>query len=283
LAAGLAVATQASAWCASGYKEYNDPCNPTGAKICTLPGQPAPSATCDGGNSNTNQNTNNNSNKNSNTNTQGQGQSQGQGQAQSSSNTNTLTANGGNATGGNASAQGGGGGQGGAGGQGGTGMGGAGGSNSNTGNNTGNGGGAYIGGSTTTDNYNAQKIPVNTALAPTVITGSDQCLVPVSGSVQTSVVGIAVGSAKRDEICEALKLSDRLKYLGQYAASVRLLAISDDRVAQALKDVGGYVPVVNAAEVHGPLARNEFAPHEVPVTSVSVDASPANVNVNPNR
>ncbi len=78
--------------------------------------------------------------------------------------------------------------------------------------------------------------PVNTAVAPTIILGSDQCLVPVTGSVQAVAVGVAFGSAVPDKICELMKLSDRLKYLGQIEAAIEILA-EDERVVKALKAV----------------------------------------------
>lgn len=107
-------------------------------------------------------------------------------------------------------------------------------SNTNTSAASNNGSNVTVQGST----YEAQeRNPVNTAYAPTVINGSDQCLTTVSVGAQGVMFGLAFGSAKRDEICELMKLSDRLKYLGLTTAAVELLA-QDDRVRKALDAVG---------------------------------------------
>ena len=214
----------------------------------------------------TSNNTNNNSNKNTNSNSNSNVN-------QNTSSSNSVSNSTSSATGGNASsnAQGGAGGQGGQGGNGGSATGGQAAGGSATLANAGNGGGAYIG--ATTDTTNEARIPVGTAIAPTVIVGNDQCLIPVSVGLQLVNVGISGGNARRDEICELMKLSDRLKYLGQYQAAVRILAIGDTRVEQALKDVGGYVPVVTEPVVRAKLRRNEFEGRDlsqVPVVSPSI-------------
>lgn len=261
----------AHAWCLSGYTEVADPCQ-QGYVICLAPGQ-SPPGTCP---STTNQQqqqnqTSNNTNKNSNKNTNNNSNTNNNLNQNFNENYTTSTATS------SSNAQGGQGGAGGAGGAGG--QGGGGGSVGNTSASTGasNGGGAYIGATTETITESAAKIPVNTAIAPTVITGSDQCLVPVSGSVQTTVVGVAVGSAVADKNCEALKLSDRLKYLGQYEAAVRILAIQDPRVEQALHDVGGYKPVVDSAIIR-PLKRNEYEGRTL--GSAAIPAVSPSINLN---
>ena len=105
----------------------------------------------------------------------------------------------------------------------------------------------------------AARIPVATAVAPTVITGSDQCLIPVSGSVQAALIGVAVGTAVTDENCQCLKQSDRLKYLGQIDAAVELLAICSDRVRKALDNVAAKVrPVYQTQPIPRPQQPNVY-------------------------
>lgn len=79
--------------------------------------------------------------------------------------------------------------------------------------------------------------PVATAVAPTMITGNDQCLVPFGLGVQAVGVGVAAGGALRDENCEAIKLSRELSRLGHDDAALKLLR-ADPRVEAALKAVG---------------------------------------------
>jgi hypothetical protein len=80
--------------------------------------------------------------------------------------------------------------------------------------------------------------PVSTAIAPTVITGSDQCLVPVGLGGQGVGFGISFGYAVRDEICEVLKLSRQVEVLVDKAAALQLLRMHDTRVDAALKALG---------------------------------------------
>lgn len=77
--------------------------------------------------------------------------------------------------------------------------------------------------------------PVSTALAPTVVTGSDQCLVPVSAGGQAVTFGISFGSAVADTICEALKLSRELRAMGFPVEALKLLKSADPRVAAAFQ------------------------------------------------
>jgi len=243
--------TQAFGWCAGGYDEYTDPCD-ANAKVCVAHGGTAPPSTCaSGGNTNSNTNTNANSNSNSNSNSNRQHQSQGQSQiaeggqggkggsgtavaiVSTGPSTSSATtgpsqsySQGGSASVGNLST-------------------GASTSTSSVGNlstgastssvdGSGNGGvsDVNIGGNT----YQAQaRNPVNTAYAPTVITGSDQCLVTVAVGAQGVMFGVTFGTAKRDENCELMKLADRLKFLGRSDVAIKLLS-QDERVAKALKE-----------------------------------------------
>jgi hypothetical protein len=244
--------TQVFAWCAGGYDEYTDPCDAS-AKVCVAHGGAAPPSTCaSGGSTNNNSNSNANSNSNSNSNRQHQSQNQsqiaeggqggkggagGNGSAVAIVSTGPSTSSattgpsqsysqGGNATVGNLST-------------------GASTSTSSVGNlstgastssvdGSGNGdvSDVNIGGNT----YQAQaRNPVNTAYAPTVITGSDQCLVTVAVGAQGVMFGVTFGTAKRDENCELMKLADRLKFLGRSDVAIKLLS-QDERVAKALRE-----------------------------------------------
>ena len=80
--------------------------------------------------------------------------------------------------------------------------------------------------------------PVATALAPTVYTGSDQCLVPVGMGGQAVGFGLSFGVAVRDEICEVLKLSRTIEYLTDRATALHFLRMHDKRVDDALKSIG---------------------------------------------
>ncbi len=77
--------------------------------------------------------------------------------------------------------------------------------------------------------------PVSTAFAPTIVTGSDQCLVPVSAGGQAVTFGISIGTAVPDAICEALKLSRELRSMGFNAEALKLLKAADPRVAAAFQ------------------------------------------------
>jgi hypothetical protein len=153
-------------------------------------------------NSNANNNSNNNQNQNNNT-AQGGAGGNGYGSAAASSSAS--------------------------GGAGGVGIGG---SNSNSGNNTGTANVVVQG-----DAAQARD-PVATAVAPTVVTGSDQCLVPVALGGQAVGFGLSFGVAVRDENCEVIKLSREVGQLAGKEAAVMMLRMHDKRVDEALKAVG---------------------------------------------
>lgn len=77
--------------------------------------------------------------------------------------------------------------------------------------------------------------PVSTAYAPTIVTGSDQCLVPVSAGGQAVTFGISFGTAVADTICEALKLARQLDAFGYREQALKLLKAADPRVAAAFQ------------------------------------------------
>jgi hypothetical protein len=77
--------------------------------------------------------------------------------------------------------------------------------------------------------------PVSTAYAPTIMTGSDQCLVALSAGGQAVGFGFSIGSAISDPICEALKLARQLHAFGYPAQALKLLKKADPRVAEAFE------------------------------------------------
>jgi len=77
-----------------------------------------------------------------------------------------------------------------------------------------------------TNQYNgsgssADKIPVNTAVAPSLMSGgNDSCLQSTSGGVQSTVVGFSSGKYIQDEECNRRKDAAVLKNLGMSVAAV---------------------------------------------------------------
>lgn len=163
------------------------------------------------------------------------------------------------ATGGRAVGMGGQGGQGGAGGRGGAGgAGGAGGvGNGGAGGmgGVGNGGtggvatvnntapaiasGANIGNTTVVNE--APKIPVSSAIAPTVIPANDTCMGSSSAGVSTVSVGVSLGTTWRDENCVMLKNSRELWNMGLRNAALARMCMDPDN-AKALEASGVECP-----------------------------------------
>jgi hypothetical protein len=83
-----------------------------------------------------------------------------------------------------------------------------------------------------------ERNPVSTAAAPTVITGSDQCLVPVAVGGQGIGFGLSIGVAVRDANCEVLKLSRQIEYLVGKDAAVKFLRMNDPRVEALMQSLG---------------------------------------------
>ena len=85
--------------------------------------------------------------------------------------------------------------------------------------------------------------PPPSAISPQVSTsGSDLCVVGISGAVQTQILGISAGKTVKDLNCERLRASRLLFDLGMKVASVSLLC-GDKRVRIAMKNAGTYCPV----------------------------------------
>ena len=81
------------------------------------------------------------------------------------------------------------------------------------------------------------------AISPSVNAQSDLCVVPVSGAVQSTVIGISAGSVYDSQFCQHIRLSKALASLGLKVASVSILAQNDARVFDALWLAGTYPPI----------------------------------------
>jgi hypothetical protein len=88
--------------------------------------------------------------------------------------------------------------------------------------------------------------PPPSAIAPSYMGGgTDSCLLGVSGSVSSSIIGISGGTYRRDEQCELLKLAKTLNEFGLKVAAVATLC-QDARVFQAMAMAGTPCPYLGA-------------------------------------
>jgi len=95
---------------------------------------------------------------------------------------------------------------------------------------------------TTTNATETQKIPVSSAIAPSMSSYSqDLCIVGVSGGVQVTGFGVAGGTFITDENCERMKLSKLLYDFNMRVASIAILC-QDDRVFSAMEHAGTPCP-----------------------------------------
>ena len=106
----------------------------------------------------------------------------------------------------------------------------------------------YSGGQTnsttnnTTNSTKNSKIPVGSAIAPSMSSYSqDLCVVGVSGGVQVTGFGVAGGTFITDENCERMKLSKLLYDFNMRVASIAILC-QDDRVFSAMEHAGTPCP-----------------------------------------
>jgi len=99
----------------------------------------------------------------------------------------------------------------------------------------------------TTYNGNAPgSTPPPSAIAPSYMGGgTDSCLIGISGSVSSSVIGIGGGTYRRDEQCELIKLAKTLNDFGLKVAAVAALC-QDKRVFQAMAMAGTPCPYLGA-------------------------------------
>ena len=106
----------------------------------------------------------------------------------------------------------------------------------------------YSGGQTnsttnnTTNSTKNSKIPVGSAIAPSMSSYSqDLCVIGVSGGVQVTGFGVAGGTFITDENCERMKLSKLLYDFNMRVASIAILC-QDDRVFSAMEHAGTPCP-----------------------------------------
>ena len=94
---------------------------------------------------------------------------------------------------------------------------------------------------TTTINYKGQPPP--SAISPSISAFSqDVCIVPVTGSVSSTLFGVSGGSGYKDVNCERIKLAKTLNDLGLKVAAVSILC-QDDRVFEAMIQSGSPCPI----------------------------------------
>ena len=88
--------------------------------------------------------------------------------------------------------------------------------------------------------------PPPSAIAPSYMGGGqDSCLIGISGSVSSSVIGIGGGTYRRDEQCERLKLAKTLNDFGLKVAAVAVLC-QDSRVYMGMAMAGTPCPYLGA-------------------------------------
>jgi hypothetical protein len=102
----------------------------------------------------------------------------------------------------------------------------------------------------TTNTYNGNApgshTPPPSAIAPAFMGGgTDSCLIGVSGSVSSSVIGFGGGTYRRDERCELLKLAKTMNEFGLKVAAVAILC-QDERVFQGMAMAGTPCPYLGA-------------------------------------
>ena len=88
--------------------------------------------------------------------------------------------------------------------------------------------------SSTTNTTSKIKTNPPSAISPSLGANTD-CTFGVSGSVQTSVIGISTGQTVRDINCENLALSSQLFDMGLKIAAIEILCLNDYRVFQAME------------------------------------------------
>lgn len=72
------------------------------------------------------------------------------------------------------------------------------------------------------------RIPVSTALAPSLVSGQDTCLGSVSGAAQGTMFGLSLGGTVRDRHCEMLKATKLLVALGLEGAALARICLDED-------------------------------------------------------
>jgi hypothetical protein len=100
--------------------------------------------------------------------------------------------------------------------------------------------------STTYNGNSPGSTPPSSAIAPALMSGgNDSCLIGVSGSVSTAIIGIGGGTYRRDEQCELLKLAKTMNEFGLKVAAVAILC-QDQRVFRGMAMAGTPCPYLGA-------------------------------------
>ena len=211
-------------------------------KQCKKPGDPAKPVDVSTVNKNNNQNLNDNQNlnENKNQNNLSQGQGQAQGQKQGQSQTSTSSATGGNA------------------------------SQTQSATATGNGDGAND--TSLNQSYQAAKIPVDTAYAPTSIP-TVPCFKGYGAGVQAPNLGISAGGGKIDEGCNDRETARTFMLMGARKAACKVMVYSKQN-----KKLGA-----NAVTMEDCLFQDvppQVAKEEPPIVAAPPAVIPT-VNVNP--
>ena len=88
-----------------------------------------------------------------------------------------------------------------------------------------------------------QPEPPPSAISPSISAFSqDVCIVPVTGSVSSTLFGLSGGSGYKDVNCERIKLAKTLNDLGLKVAAVSILC-QDERVFEAMIQSGSPCPI----------------------------------------
>ena len=136
----------------------------------------------------------------------------------------------------------------------------------------------------TTNTYNGAApgthTPPPSAIAPAFMGGgSDSCLIGISGSVSSSIIGFGGGTYRRDEQCELLKLAKTMNEFGLKVAAVAILC-QDQRVFQGMAMAGTPCPYLGAIGKQATLLwqqnpewRPDYAIHPLKPISLGVAAS----------
>lgn len=99
----------------------------------------------------------------------------------------------------------------------------------------------------TGDTYEARRIPVATAYAPSLTAGEFTCLGSVSGGIQTGVVGLSGGKTTVDQNCVMIRQVYLLQQMGQYKAACER-AKQDPSIRAAMEAAGSQCEDPNKAE-----------------------------------
>jgi len=119
---------------------------------------------------------------------------------------------------------------------------------------------------TTGDQTTTVKSPPPSAIAPQFGSGnnSDLCTISSSGSVQTQILGLSVGTTYTEENCLRLKKAQKLYMFGMKVAAVSVMC-QDPDVWEAMMSAGTPCPIDgligDEAKEHGQLRQTRYQCH----------------------